>query len=278
MSDQIPDLHPFLAENQANWNSRVPVHLGPGGYRVEQFIEDRTKISDVVNFDRPKLGDLTGRSVVHLQCHIGTDTISLARLGASEVVGVDFSDKALNAARKLATDTSDNARFVLSDVYHAAATVNQQFDLLYTSVGTICWFDDIERWASNVAGLLKPGGRFVFRDLHPIMWVFEELDGEIVPHFPYWQRQDEPLRLDENESYLGVGTISSTRTNGWNHTVGEVLNALIASGMGIDHVDEHAGCDWQLFPSAIAEGTQHFLPDNLRNKLPVCWSITATKK
>ncbi len=251
--------------------------MGPGGYEIERYINDPSMVSEVVAFDQPMLGDLSGLSVVHLQCHIGTDTISLARLGAGEVVGIDFSDAALDAARDLAAQTGDNARFILSDVYRAAATVDQHFDLLYTSVGTICWLDDINQWAANVAGLLKPGGRFVFRDLHPVMWTYEEVDGQIVPHFPYWQQPDQPLSQECSESYLGTGTVASPRTNEWNHTVAEVLNALIVSGLCIEHIEEYPGCDWQLFPSTIPEGSQYFLPEKLRDKLPVTWAITATK-
>ena len=270
-------LDPLLAENQANWNSRVPIHLGPGGYNVEQYIDDRAKLSKVIAYDKAVLGDLTGLSVVHLQCHIGTDTISLARLGAADVVGVDFSDAALDAASKLATQTGDNARFVLSDVYKAAETVDQQFDLLYTSVGTICWLDDIDLWAANVAGLLKPGGRFVFRDLHPVMAFFEELEGQIIPHYPYWQAANQPQVFDEDDTYLGSGTVCSTRHNVWNHTVAEVLNALIGAGFRIDRLDEHAEVDWKLFPSVTASGTHYVLPESLRDKLPVCMTIMATK-
>ncbi len=277
MNDGPAELDPLLAENVTNWNSRVPVHLGPGGYEIERYINDPSMVSPVVAFDQPMLGDLTGLSVVHLQCHIGTDTISLARLGASEAVGIDFSDAALDSARDLAAQTGDNARFILSDVYRAAAAVDQHFDLLYTSVGTICWLDDINQWAANVAGLLKPGGRFVFRDLHPAMWTYEEVDGQIVPYYPYWQQPDQPLSQECSESYLGTGTVASPRTNEWNHTVAEVLNALIVSGLRIEHIEEYPGCDWQLLPSATPEGSQYFLPERLRDKLPVTWSISATK-
>ncbi len=278
MSEVTPDdLDPLLAANRANWDARVPVHLGPGGYDVGAYVADPGRISKVVASDRERLGDLAGMRVVHLQCHIGTDTISLARLGAAEVVGVDFSRPALVAARTLAAEVGANARFIRADVYRAAEVVGERFDVLYTSVGTICWLDDIERWAANVAGLLKPGGRFVFRDLHPIMWVHEEIDGRVVPHYPYWQSPDRPQEFVEAESYLGEGTIESPRSYEWNHTVGETLNALIGAGLRIDRVDEHQGCDWQLFPSAVAEGPQFFLPDHLRDKLPVSWSICATR-
>jgi SAM-dependent methyltransferase len=272
-----PELDPLLATNRANWDARVPAHLGPGGYEVDRYVADPDRISEVVAFDRPRLGDLRDKRVVHLQCHIGTDTISLARLGAADVVGIDFSEPALAAARNLAAETGDNARFVLADVYRAAAAAGDSFDVLYTSVGTICWLDNIERWAGNVAGLLRPGGRFVFRDLHPTMWVYEEIEGQIVPHYQYWQAPDTPVESVETQSYAGDQAIASPRTYEWNHTIAEVLNALIDAGMRIDHLDEHPGCDWQLFPSATANGSQYFLPEDLRDKLPVCWSITATR-
>lgn len=117
----------------------------------------------------------------------------------------------------------------------------------------------------------------MFRDLHPTMWVYEEVDGQIVPRYPYWQAGDRPLLFEQVESYVGTGTSDSPRVQVWNHTIAEVLNALITAGLRIDRIDEHQGCDWRIFPSAVSEGDQYFLPDGLRDKLPVCWSITATK-
>lgn len=272
----LMEIDPLLEANRANWEARVPVHLGPGGYRSERYLEDPEWISEVVEFDIPKLGDLTGLSIAHLQCHIGTDTVSLARLGPAEVVGIDFSPTALAAARQLAEQTDTKASFVLSDVYNAASTVGRQFDLLYTSVGTITWLDDINRWAANVAGLIRPGGRFVFRDMHPLAWTYEEVDGEVRPEFDYWHR-DEPVVFNDESSYLGEGKLEATRTNEWNHTVSDVLNALIKAGMRLDSIDEHEGCDWAFVPNAVQEGDQWFFSDDLRGKVPVCWSVTATR-
>ncbi|MGF1598467.1 MAG: class I SAM-dependent methyltransferase [Acidimicrobiales bacterium] len=276
-TDLSADVGPALAVNRANWDSRVPVHLGPGGYDVDRYVDDPARVSSVVAFDAPALGDLTGRRVVHLQCHIGTDTISLARLGAAKVVGVDFSLPAIEAARALVARTGDEVGFVHTDVYRAAAALGPSFDIVYTSVGTICWLDDIDRWAANVAGLLVRGGRLVFRDLHPTIWPYEEIDGTLAPVYPYWQRPDEPLVLNTTTSYLGCGQLLSPTTNEWNHTVAEVVNALIGAGLRIDRLDEHRECDWQLFPSAVVEGDHYLLPEALRDKLPVCWSITATR-
>ena len=138
MPEQPSNLDRLLADNRDHWDTRVPVHLGEGGYDVDRYVSDPALISDVVAFDAPSLGDLDGRRVVHLQCHVGTDTISLARLGAAEVVGMDFSEPAITAARSLTARTGDTARYVVSDVYNAAA-VAEEFDVLYTWVGTICW-------------------------------------------------------------------------------------------------------------------------------------------
>jgi len=271
------DLDPKLAENRANWDSRVPVHLGPNGYRQQRYVKDPAWISEVVAFDTPLLGDLTGLSVAHLQCHIGTDTVSLARLGPAEVVGIDFSEPALDAARDLAAQAGANATFVLSDVYNAAATVGREVDLLYTSIGTIGWFPDLDRWATNVAGLLRPGGRFVFRDLHPAAWPYENVDGEVVNHYWYWAR-DEPMSEEEETSYLGDGTVTSPKCNEWAHPVSEVLNAIIGAGLRIDRVEEHEGCEWPMFDElSPQEGSQWFFPDHLRDKVPMMWSIAATK-
>ncbi len=271
------ELDPLLAENRDNWDSRVPVHLGPNGYRQERYVDDPTWVSEMVRFDQPLLGDLTGLSVVHLQCHIGTDTVSLARVGPSEVVGVDFSEPAIEAARDLAARTGANVTFVVSDVYNAAVTVGREFDVLYTSVGAIGWFPDLARWAANVAGLLRPGGRFVFRDLHPAAWPYEAVDGQVVPHYWYWKR-DEPLVEDEETSYLGDGKVTSPRANEWSHPVSEVLNAIIGAGLRLDRVEEHEGCDWPMFGElSPQEGDQWFFPDHLRDKVPMMWSIAATK-
>ena len=271
------ELDPQLAENRDNWDARVPVHLGPNGYPMDLYVSDSSRVSGTVVRDIPLLGDLSGLSVVHLQCHIGTDTVSLARLGPAEVVGVDFSEPAIDAARELAAKTGANATFVLSDVYSAAAAVGREFDLLYTSVGTIGWFPDLERWAANVAALLRPGGRFVFRDLHPAAWPYENVDGEVRNQYWYWKR-DEPLIVEEEDSYLGDGKVASPRANEWAHPVSEVLNAIIGAGLRIDRVEEHDGCDWAMFGElSPQEGEQWFFPDHLRQKVPHMWSIAATK-
>src|SRR3954447_9789502 len=145
--------------NRASWDERVPAHAASPDYALERFIADPGFLSDVVRFDLPRLGSVEGLRGVHLQCHIGTDTISLARLGA-RMTGVDFSPPAIARARRLAEQVDAAVEFVEAEVYDAIERLGAGgFDLVFTGVGALCWLPDVRRWAEVVAGLLKPGGR-----------------------------------------------------------------------------------------------------------------------
>ena len=177
----------WRAINLANWESRVPVHTGPGGYDRTSF-DDPAYLSNVVRYDLPRLGQLDGLDVVHLQCHVGTDTISLARLGARTTVGVDFSPSALREARNLAARTGAAVTFIDGDAYDAVELLGaERFDLVYTGIGAICWLPSIRRWADVVAGLLRPGGRLFMREGHPVLWSIcdPRPDGLLVVEYPY---------------------------------------------------------------------------------------------
>ena len=167
-----------LADNRDNWDDRVPIHWG--GYDADGFIADESRISDVVAYDSAVLGDVTGKRLVHLQCHFGMDTLSWARLGA-EVTGVDFSEPAIAAARELSERSKTPGRFVVANVYDAADVLREQFDIVFTGVGAICWIPDIEAWARVVAALLRPGGTFYMREGHPVLWTLDwRDDGQLV--------------------------------------------------------------------------------------------------
>ena len=166
------------------WNERASAHAQSPDYAFERFLAEPDFLSGVVRFDRPLLGDIAGQRAVHLQCHIGTDTISLARLGA-EVTGLDFSAASLAEARKLASATGTAVEFVEGDVYDAAAVLGRgRFDLVYTGIGALCWLPDIDRWAGVVAELLAPGGRLFVREGHPMLWTLDEKREGSSPNTP----------------------------------------------------------------------------------------------
>ena len=160
----------YQALNKANWDERAPAHAASPGYAIDRFVEDPTFLSHVVQFDLPRLGDVRGLRGIHLQCHIGTDTVSLARLGA-QMTGLDFSPASVAEARRLASLTGVDVDFVEADVYDAVEALGAgSFDLVFTGIGALCWLPSVRRWAEVVADLLKPGGRLFLREGHPLLW------------------------------------------------------------------------------------------------------------
>ena len=243
--------------NLANWEDRVPIHIGPDGYELDAF-DDPTHISRVVRFDVPRLGDLADLDVVHLQCHIGTDTISLDRLDAQSVVGYDFSPAAVGAARILATRAVSSARFVLGELYDAVDVLGaERFDLVFTGIGARCWLPDIVGWAHVVAGLLRPGGRLHLREGHPMLYSIDELrtdDLEVVASPTFGTGGG--TRFEEPNTYEGDGTqLAHTVTYQWNWSIGEVVTALLDSGLQIDVLTEHTTVPWNAL-----DGLMHEVP------------------
>ena len=240
--------------NRANWESRVPLHVASAGYGVQRYIDDPTFLSDVVTFDRPRLGDITDKDVVHLQCHIGTDTLSLARLGA-RVTGLDFSPSALAAARQLAADCQQPVRYVESELYNAPAALGgNRFDIVYTGIGALCWLPDIKRWASVVSALLRPGGRLFIRDGHPMLWALgdERPDGLVTVEYPYFEGPG--ITFVEKQTYVDhEGELAEPESIGFNHGIGEILTALLRAGMSISSFEEHDSVPWQALGGDMME-------------------------
>jgi 2-polyprenyl-3-methyl-5-hydroxy-6-metoxy-1,4-benzoquinol methylase len=275
----MSELLPEMKANQANWNDRVAVHLGPNGYDVAGLSADPTRLSVTVKIDAPRLGSLEGMRVAHLQCHIGTDTLSLTRLGAT-CVGLDFSPDAISVARALAAETNAPMTFVESPVYDACDVMGQgQFDLVYTTCGVINWLPDIGLWASVVAGLLKPGGRVYLRDTHPILYALDEkrLPGEVVLKYPYTERGP-ALAMDEEKSYAGEGTMANTRTCEWNHSVAEIVQAMIEAGLTITEVADDNILEWEFYEGQpVVSPGQWGLPQELAMRIPLMLRVQATK-
>ncbi len=207
----------------------------------------------MVRFDLPRLGDIGGRRGVHLQCHIGTDTISLSRLGA-RMTGLDFSSASVAQARRLAEQTGADVEFFESDVYDAVTTLGAgAFDLVYTGVGALCWLPDIRRWAGVVAGLLRPGGRLFIREGHPMLWALADPreDGMLAVEYPYFETTD-PTVWDEGGTYVETDVVfAHNLTHEWNHGLGEIVTALLDEGMDITGLVEHDTVPWEARPGEM---------------------------
>jgi SAM-dependent methyltransferase len=208
----------------------------------------------VVQFDKPRLGDIGGLRTVHLQCHIGTDTLSLARLGAT-VSGLDFSSVSLAQARSLAERTGTQIDYREAMVYDAVEVFGAGgFDLVYTGIGALCWLPEITRWAEVVADLLRPGGRLFIREGHPMLWALNELnEGMLTVDFPYFE-QVEPFVFEDSTTYVDSDVeFTQNVTHSWNHGLGETVTALMNAGMTLTMLVEHDSVPWNALPGQMVE-------------------------
>ena len=219
---------------------------------------------------------------MHLQCHIGTDTVSLARLGARSTVGLDFSPAALEAARALVDRTAADVRFVEADAYDAVDALGAEcVDVVYTGIGALCWLPDIRRWADVVAGLLRPGGRLFMREGHPVLWAMcdPRPDRLLVLEYPYFET--EGTVFVEEESYAGEGVVAAPETVIFNHGLGELFTALTSAGLTVTALEEHREVHWTplddaMIPSPDFEG-EWVLAEG-RDRMPLTYTIQAVKR
>ena len=271
----------YLTINRNNWDERAPAHAASPGYAIDRFVADPGYLSDVVRYDLPRLGQVSGLRGVHLQCHIGTDTVSLARLGA-RMTGVDFSPAAVAQARALADRLGLDVEFVESEVYSVLDVLEPgSWDLVFTGIGALCWLPDIRRWAKVVAGLLRPGGRLFLREGHPVLWSIDErrTDGLLTIDYPYFERP-EPIVSDEAGTYVETdATFTNTVSHSWNHGIGEVVSALLEQGMQLTMLVEHDSVPWEGLPGLMTDigGGEWQLTDRPW-RLPHTYTLQAVKQ
>jgi SAM-dependent methyltransferase len=242
-------------------------------------VEDPEHLSAVVRYDRPRLGDVAGLRGLHLQCHLGTDTVSLARIGA-RMTGLDFSPASLQRARALASASGADIRFVESEVYGAVAALGgEMFELVYTGIGAICWLPSISRWAAVVAALLEPGGRLFVREGHPMLWALDDDAATRVNlRYSYFERA-EPVVFESPSTYVETDTpIAHGRTYEWNHGLGEIITALLEVGLTLTGLTEHDSVPWDALPGHMErdDAGEWRLRDR-PERLAASYTLTAVK-
>jgi 2-polyprenyl-3-methyl-5-hydroxy-6-metoxy-1,4-benzoquinol methylase len=265
--------------NRAHWDERAPAHADSPDYALGDFA-DPAHLSDVVRFDLPRLGEVRDLRGVHLQCHIGTDTVSLARLGA-RMTGLDFSAPALVEARRLAARANVSVEFHEADVYSASDLFGrEQFDLVFTGIGALCWLPKIRPWASVVSALLRPGGRLFLREAHPVLFSLDGAchDGQLRLIDPYFETE-EPILSVSAGSYVATNTpLRHNLTHQWNHSLGEIVTALLDEGMRLTQLVEHDSVPWEALPGQMErlEGGEWRLR-HAPQRLPHTFTLQAIK-
>ncbi len=258
-----------FAANRALWNARAELHYNSAFYDVEGFVHGKSTLNAI---ELDLLGDVNGKDLLHLQCHFGQDTLSLARLGA-RVTGLDISATALEKARVLADRCGSIAHYVESNVLDLRPELEARFDIVFTSYGTIGWLPDLRAWARNIAAYLRPGGCFVFVEFHPALWMFS--NGFSHLQYSYFNR--EVIAEDEPGSYADRKASINLRSYGWNHSIADVLQHLIDAGLRIDAFREFDRSPYDCFQNTVPADDGHFMIKGMEGKLPMVFALRASK-
>ena len=270
------DTETWFDANRRHWDERVPIHRRTPFYDVEGFLAGRNVLEPG---EIPEVGDVAGKSLLHLQCHFGMDTLSWARLGAN-VTGLDFSSEGVAAARQLAAETGIEAEFVEANVYDAPEALGgRTFDIVYTSRGVLTWLPDIPRWAEVVATLLEPGGFLYLREGHPFVHIFDdEAESGFSVRYPYFHGP-EPDRWDDPGTYADPTAVTvENETYEWSHPIGSIVTAIAQAGLVIEFLHEFDHLCWEAFRwMAPGEEPGTWVLPGHRDSIPLAYSIRARK-
>jgi ubiquinone/menaquinone biosynthesis C-methylase UbiE len=260
----------YLEKNRDSWNQRTDFHLGSSFYDVTGFLEGASSLKPV---ELALLGDIRDKTILHLQCHFGQDSLSLARMGAS-VTGADLSDNAIRQARLLSEKAGVPAEFICCDLYSLPEHLgDRQFDLVFTSYGTIGWLPDLDRWAGIVSRFLRPGGRFIFVEFHPVVWMYDNDFQQVA--YNYFNTG--PIVETESGTYADRSAPIHQEYVMWNHPTSEVLNSLIRQGLVLSAFDEFDYSPYDCFRHTEEVEPGKFRIRHLGNKIPMLFSLVAVK-
>lgn len=260
----------FFEANRQLWNQRTTEHRDSAFYNRAGFLKGERVLTQI---ELSELGDIKGKTLLHLQCHFGMDTLDLSRMGA-EVTGVDLSDEAIRQAKQLNEEMGANARFICSNVYDLEQHLEETFDLVFTSYGTIGWLPDLDKWAGLIARYLKPGGQFYIAEFHPVLWMFDDEFTRI--QYAYENR--EVIIVENQGTYTDRNADIKGKEYSWNHSISEVLNALIRAGLKPEFFNEHMFSPYNCFRNMIETSAGRWEIKGMEGKLPMVYSLLAIKQ
>ncbi|PCI31796.1 MAG: SAM-dependent methyltransferase [Flavobacteriaceae bacterium] len=262
----------YFKTNEKTWDLKVPVHAASEFYEVERFKHGQSSLNPI---ELKELGAVSGKKLLHLQCHFGLDTLSWSRLGA-KCTGIDISSKGIEKAIEISKTLNLPATFIQSNVYDVPKNVQGEFDIVFTSYGVIGWLPDLNLWAKVIEEKLKPGGVFYMVEFHPIMWMFDYTSGN--PELKYAYDQKDVIYEEYKGTYADSKAAIISKEYGWNHGLGEVITALTTVGLNVEFLHEFDEAPYDVFPEMEkTEQGQYVLP--LEKRLhPLLYSIKAVKK
>jgi len=259
----------FFEANRQSWNLRAAAHKSTTFYDVEAWKAGKDSLQSI---ELREMGDVRGKTLLHLQCHFGQDTLSWARHGA-QVTGCDLSDTAIEYARQLAAETGLEASFVCCNVYDLPQHLAGKFDIVFASYGVVGWLPDLKRWAEVIAHFLKPGGYFYFAEFHPVIWMFDDN----LEKLTYSYQQSDVIVTDNQGTYANQDADIQYRDYSWNHSLSEVINSLIGAGLRLEFLNEYPFSPYNCFPKTVKGEDGNYRIQGLENIIPMVYSLKATK-
>ncbi len=266
----MTDFTKYFEANKELWNQRTTVHKDSSFYNLEGFKAGEPVLTPI---ELSELGDVNGKSLLHLQCHFGMDTLDWARRGAV-VTGMDLSDNAITEARRLNDELGLQAKFICCNVYDLPAHLDEKFDIVFTSYGVVGWLPDLDKWAGIIARYLKPGGTFYIAEFHPVVWMFDD----DFTHIKYSYENRELIITENQGTYTDRNADIKGKEYSWNHSLSEVLNALINAGLGIRLFNEHMYSPYPCFREVTEFEPGKWYIKGMEGKIPMVYSIRAQKK
>lgn len=257
--------------NRAFWDEVTPVHVR--SYGVERFLAGGRWLPRQI---LQEVGNVEGLSMLHLQCHFGLDSLAWVRNGA-QVTGVDFSQLAIEEARKLSQRANLTAKFICSDIYDLPQTLNGEYDIVFTSIGVLCWLKDLNRWAEIIAHFLKPGGFFYIMDAHPLLYTFDD-EGGWRFEVRYFHNETPYVWDDEGSDYMDPTYTTKSPSFEWQWTVSDIINAVLAGGLKLEFFNEFGALSDPVYPEMVQIGDGLYSFPNMPVPLPILFSLKATKE
>ena len=266
----MSDNSKYFDANKSTWNTKVKVHSESELYNMQAFKDGKTSL---MPYEIKALGNVNGKSLLHLQCHFGQDTLSWSRAGAT-CTGVDLSDEGIKLAQQLNDELQLDAKFVCCNVLETSQHVKETFDVVFTSYGVIGWLPDLKPWGKMIAERLKKGGTFYMAEFHPIVWMFDYLEDK--PFMRYGYMQDDVIYEEYEGTYADQDSKMVTKEYGWNHGLSEVINALTGAGLTIEYLNEHNASPYNVLPNLIENKAGLF---ETKDKFyPLIFELKAVKK
>lgn len=259
----------YFKVNKSTWNEKVKVHAESEMYDLEAFKNGK---SSLMSYELEALGDVNGKSLLHLQCHFGQDTLSWSRLGA-KCIGIDLSDAGIALAKNLNIELKLDSRFVCCNVLETSKYIKASFDIVFTSYGVIGWLPDLKPWGQMIAERLNVGGVFYIVEFHPLVWMFDYLEDQ--PTMKYGYMQDEVIYEEYEGTYANQKSKMISKEYVWNHGLGAIINALTSAGLHIDFINEYDESPYDVLPNLeMTPSGMYATKDRL---YPLIFELKATK-